>query len=110
MFAHLAHLTHPADGALVLGVVLGPVKRTLLERCAAVDRCIARRADFELGELVKLNLDGVVGVALALGLGPPGLSSVSRLFSVTACGKTYAFESLGRTSAVGQHAVGEAER
>jgi hypothetical protein len=34
---------------------------------------VAGGADLKLGKLVKLNLDGVVRVALALGLGVAGL-------------------------------------
>lgn len=70
---NLAHLAHAAHAALVLGVVLGPVKRALLKRRAAVDGRVAGRAHLELGKLVKLNLDRVVRVALALRLGLFGL-------------------------------------
>lgn len=73
VLAHLADLAHDTHGALVLGVVLGPVKGALLVRGAAVDGRVAGRADLELGELVKLDLDRVVRVALALGLGLAGL-------------------------------------
>ena len=69
VLADLADLAHGAHGALVLGVVLGPVKGALLVRGAAVDGRVAGRADLELGELVKLDLDRVVRVALALRLG-----------------------------------------
>lgn len=75
MLAHLADLAHDAHGALVLGVVLGPVKRALLERGAAVDRRVAGRANLEFGKLVKLDLDCVVRVPLALRLCLAGLSS-----------------------------------
>lgn len=77
MLTNLADPANGAHGALVLGVVLGPVKRALLERGATVDRRVAGGADLELGELVKLNLDRVVGVALALRLGSAGLFEVS---------------------------------
>lgn len=73
MLANLAHLAHLADGALVLAVVLGPVKRALLIRGAAVDGRVARRANLKLGKLIKLNLHRVVRVALAGGLVSPGL-------------------------------------
>lgn len=73
MLTNLANPANGAHGALVLGVVLGPVKRALLESGAAVDGCVAGGADLELGELVKLNLDRIVGVALALGFGSAGL-------------------------------------
>ena len=73
VLADLADLAHGAHGALVLGVVLGPVERALLEGGAAVDGRVAGRADLKLGELVKLNLDRVVRVALALRLGLAGL-------------------------------------
>jgi hypothetical protein len=73
VLADLADLAHDADGALVLGVVLGAVKGALLVRGAAVDGRVAGGADLKLGELVKLNLDRVVRVALALSLGLAGL-------------------------------------
>lgn len=73
MLADLAHLTDGAHGALVLGVVLGPVKRALLVRRAAVDWCVAGCADLELGELVELDLNLVVRVALSQCLGLLGL-------------------------------------
>lgn len=66
MLADFADFTHPAHGALELGVVLGPIKRTLLERRAAVDRSVTGGAYLEFGKLVKLDVDGVVGVSLAL--------------------------------------------
>jgi hypothetical protein len=75
MLANLAHLANSTHGALVLGVVLAPIKRALLERRAAIDGRVAGRADLELGELVKLDLHRVVRVALALRLGLLGLSS-----------------------------------
>lgn len=74
--AVLADLAHPADlahRALVFGVVLGPVERALLVRRAAVNGREAGGADVKLGELVKLNLHGVVGIPLALRLGLLGL-------------------------------------
>jgi hypothetical protein len=73
MLADLAHLAHHAHGALVLGVVLGAVERALLERRARVDGRVAGGAHLELGKLVKLDLDRVVGVAFALGFGLAGL-------------------------------------
>lgn len=76
MLANLAHLADRADGALVLCVVLGTVKRALLIACAAVDGRVAGGADLKLGKLVKLNLYRVMGVALALRLGLPGLFGV----------------------------------
>jgi hypothetical protein len=78
----LADLAHPTDGthaALEPAVVLGAVKRALLERRAAVDGREAGRADLKLGELVKLDLDRVVRVALALGLCFAGLFRDGRL-------------------------------
>jgi hypothetical protein len=56
MLPDLADLAHHAYRSLVLGVVLGPVKRAFLKRCAAVDRCVASRADLELSKLVELDL------------------------------------------------------
>ena len=73
VLAHLADLAHNADGALVLGVVLGSIKSTLLERCAAVDGCVTGSADLELSELVEFDLYCVMRIALALSLGPLGL-------------------------------------
>lgn len=69
----LAHLADGAHGALVLAVVLGPVERALLIRVAAVDGRVAGSADLELGELVELDLNLVVRVALSQCLGLLGL-------------------------------------
>lgn len=65
VLADLAHLADGTHGALVLAVVLGPVERALLVRRAAVDGRVAGRADFELGELVKLDFNLVVRVPLS---------------------------------------------
>lgn len=73
MLSDLAHLADGADGALVLGVVLGPVERALLVCGAAVDRGMAGRTDLELGKLVILDLYRIMWVTLALGFYPPGL-------------------------------------
>lgn len=69
MLSNLADLANHAYRSLVLGVVLGAVKCTLLKRCAAVDGRVARRADLEFGELVKLDLYGVMRIPLALSFG-----------------------------------------
>jgi hypothetical protein len=76
MLANLANLAHSAHGALVLGVVLGAVKGTLLERCTAVDGGVAGRAHIKLSELIKLDLNSIMRVALALSLSSPGLFRV----------------------------------
>lgn len=68
VFADLAHLAHRANSALVFGVILGPVKRALLEGRAAVDGCVAGGADLKFGKLVELDLDCVAWVVLALRL------------------------------------------
>lgn len=73
MLANLAHLADGTNGTLVLAVVLGPVECALLVRRAAVDGRVAGRADFELGELVKLDLNLVVRVPLSQCLGLLGL-------------------------------------
>lgn len=73
MFSNLADLADRAHRALVLSVVLGSVKRALLVRGAAVDGREAGGADLKLGELIELDLHGVMGVALALRLGSLGL-------------------------------------
>lgn len=73
MLANLANLAHPTDGALVLGVILGSIECTLLVAGAAVNGCVASCAHVKLGELVELDLHGVVRVALALSLGSLGL-------------------------------------
>lgn len=64
----LTDLANGADGALELGVVLAAVEGARLEGRAAVDGRVGGGADVELGKLVELDLDSVVGVALALGL------------------------------------------
>lgn len=68
VLADLAHLTDRAHRALVLGVVLGPVKRALLICGAAVDGRVAGGTDLELGELVELDLYVVMRVALSQSL------------------------------------------
>ena len=73
MLTNLAYLAHDADGTLVAGVVLGPVKSALFKRRTAVDGCVAGGAALELGKLVVLDLDRIVRVALALRLGLLGL-------------------------------------
>lgn len=69
MLAHLANLTNRAHCALVLAVVLGPVKCTFLVCCAAVNRGVASRTDLEFGELVEFDLYCVMWVTLAQSLG-----------------------------------------
>ncbi len=69
VLANLAHLADRTHRALVLGVVLGAIKRARLEGRAAVDGGVAGSTDLELGELVELDLYRVVRVALALSLG-----------------------------------------
>ena len=78
MLADLADAADDTHGAPVLGVVLGPVERALLVRRAAVDGRVAGRADLELGELVKLDLNLVVWVALSQCLGLLGLLKKKR--------------------------------
>jgi len=73
VLAHLAHLADLAHGALVLGMVLGAVKRALLVRSAAVDRGVTGGANFELGELVELDVHRIMRVPLALSLRLAGL-------------------------------------
>jgi hypothetical protein len=68
VLANFADLADCADGALELGVVLAAVEGARLKARAAVDGRVAGGTDFELGKLVELDLDGVVGVALALRL------------------------------------------
>ena len=73
VLADLADAADDAHGTLVLGVVLSAVERALLERRAAVDGRVARRTHIKFCELVVLDFDRVVRVALALRLGPLGL-------------------------------------
>lgn len=69
MLAHLTNLTDRAYSALVLAVVLGPVKGAFLVRRAAVNGRMTGRANLKLGELIKLNFYGIVWVTLAQSLG-----------------------------------------
>ena len=69
MLANLTHLANLANRSLVLGVVLGPIERTRLERSATIDGRVASGTDIELSKLVKLDLYRVIGIALALSLG-----------------------------------------
>lgn len=68
MLANLTDLTDSAYGALVLGVVLGSIKCTLLEGGTAVDGCVTGGTDFKLSELIKLDFDGIVRIPFALSL------------------------------------------
>lgn len=69
MLTHLANLANRAHCALVLAVVLGPVKCTFLVRRATVDRGVASCTDLEFGELVELDFYCVMWVTLAQSLG-----------------------------------------
>jgi hypothetical protein len=60
---NLCNLADPAHSSLVLGVILGHVIGTRDAGRALVDRRVGRSADFELGELVEVNVDSVVGIA-----------------------------------------------
>ena len=60
----LCDAVDPAHCALVPGVVLGTAVWAGDRRHAAVDGCEASRANIEVGELVKVNLDDVAGVSL----------------------------------------------
>ena len=109
MLADLADLAHHADSTLVLGVVLGSIKRALLERGAAVNRGVAGGADLKLSELVKFDLNRVVRAALALRLGFPRLSHGSaRGPQNMGSGSAYVVYDLARAS-VGQNTVGKAQ-
>lgn len=73
MLANLTYFTNSADSALVLGVILRAIEGTLLICSTAIDRGMAGCAHIELGELVELNFNSIVGIALALSLGLLGL-------------------------------------
>jgi hypothetical protein len=73
MLANFTHFAHAAHSALVLGVVLGAIKGTLLIRSTAVDGCMTGSTHIKLGELVEFNLNSIVRVALTLSLGLLGL-------------------------------------
>lgn len=68
MLANFTHFTYPAHGALILGVIFGAIEGTLLVRSTAVDRRMAGCAHIKLGELVELDLNGIIGIALTLSL------------------------------------------
>ncbi len=77
MLANLAHLADPADGALVLGVIFGAVKGTLLKGGTAVNGSVTGCADVEFGKLIKFDLYRVIWIALTQRLGLLGLSKLS---------------------------------
>ena len=77
MLTNFADLADSANGTLVLGMILGAIKRALLVRRAAVNRGEACSAHLEFGELIKLDLYRVIGVALALSLCSAGLNMFS---------------------------------
>lgn len=79
MLSNLADVADGAHGTLILSVVLGAVESALLVGGAAVDGRVASGADLKLSELVVFDLDRVMRVALALGLGSLGLLLSRRL-------------------------------
>jgi hypothetical protein len=110
MLANLANLAYSADGTLVLGVVLGAVKRALLECGAAVDGGVTRGTDVKLGKLIEFNVDRVVGVPLALRLHLLGLQTIWSELSpeYVVAASTYILNNLAG-SAVGDDPVSEAQ-
>jgi hypothetical protein len=66
--ADFGHLGYPADAALVLLVILSTSEGVGHARRATEDRGEGGGADVELSELVKLDIDGILRVALALSL------------------------------------------
>jgi hypothetical protein len=79
VFSNLTHFANLAHSALVLGVIFGAIKCTLLIRCSTVDWGVAGSTNLKLGELIKLNVNRIVRVSLTLSLGLFGLSSCQRL-------------------------------
>lgn len=73
--ADLCDLGYPADGSLVLLVILGAREGVRRAGRAAVDRSVGRSADVELGELVELDFDIVLRVAFTLRFDLAGLVS-----------------------------------
>lgn len=71
--ANLGHLGYPADAALVLLVILGTSEGVGHARRATEDGSERGSADVELGELVELDIDRILRVALALSLDLLGL-------------------------------------
>lgn len=71
--AHSADLADRTHGALVLGVELDGAEGASEAGLAGVDGRVRGGADVELAEGVELDVDGVVGGALADGLDLAGL-------------------------------------
>jgi hypothetical protein len=69
LLTNLTYATDLAQRPLIPRVILAPVKRTALKAGAAIDGREGGGAHLELGELVELDLQRVVRIALALGLG-----------------------------------------
>ena len=65
---NLADLAHGANGTLELGMELHAVVGTRDAGFVRVDGRVGRTAHLELGELVEVDLDAIVGVLLAHGL------------------------------------------
>lgn len=113
MFANLANLTHPADSSLVFRVIFGAIERALFVRRAAVNWCKTGSTNLEFSKLIKLNVNGVVRVSLALGFGSSGLAeshSLVRQILGRHCAviSTYIFYNLCRAP-VGNNSVGKAQ-
>lgn len=66
--ANLGHVGYLADATLVLLVVLSTSEGVGHARGAAEDRGEGGGTDIELGELVELDIDRILRVALALSL------------------------------------------
>lgn len=73
--ADLANLAHRA---LVLRVILDTVEGTCRAGFSGVDRGVRCTADVKLAKRVKLNVDGVIGGALAHGFDLAGLQRGSQ--------------------------------
>jgi len=71
----LTNLAHGTNRALILGMVLDPIVRTCDTRLIRVYRRVRRSADLELGKLVEIDFDCIVGVLLAYGFDLAGLPS-----------------------------------
>lgn len=76
MFANLANFAYTAYSTLIFRMILRAIKSTLFVRCAAVNWRVAGRTNLKFSKLIKLDIDGIVGVPLALCFGSSGLEKI----------------------------------
>lgn len=73
VLADFTYSAHLANRPLILAVILRSVKGTFLMGCAAVYRSMTGCAYLKLCELIELDLNSIIRIALTLSLSFPSL-------------------------------------